>query len=117
MPINQTRLNTKLNAILSKDVVALVSKQVTIPYLAKPYTAAQLQSWLDKRSSRLNEMWNMTDAEVSSLRDTLYNGLNTAGKNVADKIIAGENFTIPSNTTSANYDRLIGIILITFVLD
>ena len=117
MPVNQQKLNTKLNAIRAKDAAAIAAAGITIPFLNSGYTSTQLQAWIDKRITRLEEVATKTDAEILAIRNNLYNGLNTAGKEIADKIIAGENFTIPGNTSSANYDRLIGIILITFVLE
>lgn len=117
MPVNQERLNTKLTALQNKDVAELVSGQITIPFLSKPYNSQNFQTWLNKRITRLQEVANKTDAEILAIRNTLYNGLNNAAKDVADKIIAKERFTFPSNLSSATYDRLIGIHLITFVLE
>lgn len=117
MPINQNNIDRLLAALAAKDIPALVAQQVNIPFLSQPYTAAQLQAWLDKRISRLSTVRDATEAQAVGLRTTLYNGLNAAGQAVADKIIAGEPYTFPANLSSANYDRLIGIKLITFVLN
>lgn len=115
MPINLDKLNTKLAALAAKDLPSLVEQQVDIPFLAKPYTLAQLQTWIAKRTNQLNSAKTMTDAKVLAVRTTLYNGLNAAGKAIADKIIAGEFAVIPSNISTANYDRLTAIRLLVFV--
>ncbi len=117
MPINQEKVTRLIGALQSKDVAAITAAQVNIPFLAAGYTEAQLQAWLDKRITRLQSLsGNATEAQALAARTTLYNALNAAGKVVADKIIAGESWTPPANTSNANYDRLIGIKLITWVL-
>lgn len=117
MPIDQAKVTRVLNAISAKDVPAITAAQVDIPFLSRPYMTTQLQAWLNKRASRMDDVQGMTDAQAISLRTTLYNGLNASSKTVADAIIARTgNIVFPSDLTSANYDRLIGISLITFVL-
>lgn len=117
MPLNLEKLNTKLAALQAKDVAAITAEQVDIPFLNKPYTEAQLQAWIDKRITNLQNCMDKTEAEVIDLRGNFYQSLNASGKAIADKIIAGEPYTLPENLTGSNYDRLIGIILITFVLN
>lgn len=116
MPINLENLNAKLDALQSKDVAAITAAQVPIPFLDIPYTEAELQAWLNKRITQLQNLQNKTESELITLRGNFYQSLNTAGKSIADKIIAHETYDLPSNTTSANYDRLMAIALITHVL-
>jgi hypothetical protein len=115
MPANINNINTKLAALAAKDLPALVDAQVHIPFLAEPYTLAQLQAWVAKRSNQLQSAKTATDAQLLAAKNTAYNGLNATGKAIADQILAGQFYTLPANLTAANYDKLIAIILYVFI--
>lgn len=117
MPVNAEKVDRLLAALAAKDVDAIVAEQVTIPFLSKPYSKTRLTNWLAKRTNQLNNAKNATDEQILQVRNNLYNGLNATCKAVADKIIAGEQWEFPSSLSSANYDRLIGIHLLTFITE
>ena len=118
MPVNLERLNTKLGALQAKDAAAIVAAQINIPFLNLPYTLAQFQAWLNKRINQLQDAAVKSEAQILTIRTNLYNGLkNAEAEACADKIIARQSFEFPANLSSANYDRLVGIILLTFVLN
>lgn len=117
MPVSIEKLDAKLAALAAKDLPALVEQQARIPFLPKPYTLAQLQAWIDKRTNQLFAAKEMTDEQILTVRVNIYNGLSASGKALADKIIAGELVAFPSNLSAANYDRLVAISLIVFVTE
>lgn len=110
--MNLTKLNTKLNAITAKDQNAIISAQITIPRLTKPYILSDLQAWITKRTDTLNTAKTYTEQDRINAINILYGQLDAVSKAIADKIIAGENFTIPDTVSNLNYDRLVGIILL-----
>lgn len=116
MPINLVTVNRLLGAIAEKNVVAITTAQITIPHLAKPYTQAQLQTWLDKRVTQLNSCKTYTDVTAINARTTLYNQLTATAQQIADKVIAHTAYTLPDTLSDTDYDRLIGVILITYSL-
>lgn len=114
MPVNIEKLDTLLAALKAKDLPALVAAQVTIPFLSKPYTLKQLEAWLAKRVDQLESAKMMTDEQLASLKTTLYNRLNSDGKQIADKTITPVELNIKS-LSPINYDRLVGLKLLQFV--
>lgn len=112
MPVDQAKLQTKLTAILSKDLQAITAAHIFIPTLGTNYSQASLQAWIDKRTDVLNNSKTFTDAQISSAITTLRNQCSTAGKVTADKILAGEPYTL---VIDADYERLVLIVLYKFV--
>ena len=114
MAINLTKLNTKLDAILSKNLDDIVARQVKLPFMSDGYTKVDLQAWLDKRTSLLNQTKTFTDIQVTNAMNSLYNSLSTNDKALADKILAGTIDVFNPSSADA-YDKLVGIILYKFV--
>ena len=111
-----TNLNRKLQAIRDKDVAQITADHVYIPFLGSSYSEAQLQAWLDKRITQLEDIKakNYTDQQIATRLNTVYNSLSASDKLISDKILADEPYELnPSNAD--NYDKLIAIILYKFV--
>lgn len=113
--MDQVRLNTKLAALTGKNKPAIVAEQIHLPKLTRPYDLAQLTIWLDKRILTLEQAKTQTDAQLLQKRTTTYNQCSPAAKLIADKVIAGTQYTLPDSLSDADYDRLIIIILIVYI--
>src|SRR5690349_14398608 len=107
MPINQQRLTTKLQAILSKDVAAITNQKVNIPFLSADYDLAALQGWLDKRTSLLNNARTFTDAQLTSAVNNAYQSLGSIDKAIADQILSNQRVSLDNATSSSAYDSLV----------
>lgn len=115
MPVDQNKLNTKLAAIIAKDAIAIAAAGVRIPFLAKDYTAAQLQTWLDKATTVLNNGKTFTDTQINNAITNLYNSLSSADKAIADKILAGTPYELGGASSANAYDSLRAIVLYKFI--
>jgi hypothetical protein len=111
MRIDLNKLNTKLNAILMKDLDALLG--VAIPGLPSHYTKTELQGWLDKRVNYLNDAKTFTDEQIQFAKSTLYDSLSPTDKVIADAILSGKNYTMTGK--EAGYDKLVGLIIYNFI--
>lgn len=118
MPINLVNLNRKLQALRDKNVAQITAAHVYIPFLGADYTQAQLQAWLDKRISQLEDikLKNYTDQQLVTLRQGVYGQLSTSDKLIADKILADQDYNLSTVSSATNYDRLIAIALYKFVV-
>lgn len=114
MTIYIDKLNVKLNAILSKDKNAILSKRVYIPFLGTNYTMAQLQAWLKDRSDIIDNIKTMDEAQILAYRTTAYNGLCANCKVIADGIIAGTGPGPGTPDTALHWVRLCIITLCIF---
>lgn len=114
MAIYLDKLNTKLNAILAKDLDDIVARKVYLPFMGNSYTKAELQAWLDKRSGLLQKAKTLTEAQITQARKVVYNSLSAFDKLIADRIIAGEPYDFTPSDQDA-YEKLVLIILYKFV--
>lgn len=107
MPINYTKLNTKLAAIQSKNTADITARHVYIPFLGNGYTEAQLQAWLKKVTDVLEDVrdGNYTDQQIQTFMTNVYNSLSASDKLIADKLIAGEKTDLVASDAD-NQDKL-----------
>lgn len=112
MAIDYDFINTKLQAIQNKDVDAIVAENVHIPFLGSSYTSNQLQNWLDVVSTVLINVRDgaYTETQINTVMTSVYNSLSASDKLIADKIIAGEEYTMNASDAD-NYDKLRAIII------
>lgn len=108
--MNIERIERKLQAILAKDVSAIVVKKVKLPFLGDTYTTEDLQTFLNERLDILNKLKTLTDAEIIAIKDKAYKGLCRDCKVIGDAILGGN----PHDSAacgSADYLRLCILIL------
>jgi len=110
------KLETKLQAILDKNLDEIVANKIDLPFMGKTYTRTNLQAWLQKRIDLLNSVkaGNYTDAQITKFINNVYKTLSASDKLIADKIIAGQ----PSWDSASNadsYEKLVLIKLYKFV--
>lgn len=113
---DQTKINTKKEAIDAKDTADITAKQVYIPFLAQPYTENQLKQWLKKRTDILDDFTAKNNNEIKDLETIKYDALDSVCKPIVDKILAFESYheDMTNITTEAQYDSLIWFILYRF---
>lgn len=117
MPIYQEKLDTKLGAMLDKNTTQMAADHVYLPFLGSDYTAAQADTWINKRVSTLQDIDtnNYTDVQIENMKSIIYNQLSIENKVVADQIIGGNSFSLNGILDEGDYDRLIALILIMHV--
>jgi hypothetical protein len=116
MAIYLNKLDTKLNAILSKDLDSIVAQKVYLPFMGKIYTKAELQTWLNKRIDLLNNIKinNYSDAQITNFIKNIRTTLSASDKLIADKVIANEDYTLTPSSADG-YEKLVLIMLYKFV--
>lgn len=116
MAIDYIRLNTKLDAILTKDLDSIMAQQVYLPFMGNNYTRPQLEAWLKKRSDLLIDIrdGNYTDLQIEKFVDNVYKTLSTSDKLIADNIMAGTSSVLQPSDAD-NYEKLAVISLYKFV--
>jgi hypothetical protein len=112
MAINHTKLNTKLQAILDKDIDKIMAEMPYLPRLGNTYTRNQVTAWLNKVALVLQNAKNYTDVQAETFRLNTYNALSAGDKLIADAMYAGQTYDLSQASTDANYDRLVALILI-----
>lgn len=108
------KLQTKLDAILAKDLDDIIAKDPYIPFLGKNYNKNSLQNWLQKRIDVLVELRDggYTEQQMQKFVDFHYGKLNAADKLVADKILNGEEYSVANE---AQWENVVMFILYRFV--
>lgn len=117
MAINQTKLITKLQAILDKDVDKIMAEHVYLPFVGNNYIRTQLVNWLAARSELLEQAKTATEAQIQNRITTYYNSLGAEDKAIADKIINGEEYDLGQATNFNAYEKLVAIVLSKFVTE
>lgn len=113
MAIYLEKLQTKLDAILAKDLDAIVALQTYIPALGNSYNRNQLDTWLKKRSKYLDDGKIYTEAQIDAFYGNLYSSLSTEDKVIADKIVTDEDYDIDLEVN--DYEQLVLVMLYHFV--
>lgn len=118
MAIDHDKLNTKLNAILAKDLDSIMAQEVYLPFMGKNYTRPQLEAWLKKRLDLLIDIrdGNYTDLQITKFMDNVYKTLSASDKLIADSIMAGESSVNFQPSDGDNYEKLVLIMLYKFVM-
>src|ERR1700726_3316584 len=113
--INIARLNTKLNAILGKNLDDLVANNVRLPVIGTNYTKATAQAWIDKRANLLSQAKNLTDVQITAAMTAIYNSLSANDKLLADAILDPKPHNLVSLNTAEDYEKLALIILYNYI--
>ncbi len=110
---DQTKINTKKSAINAKDTAYITAKQVTIPFLAKPYTENQLKQWLKYRTDILDDFTAKNNNQIKDLEADKYDALDSVCKPIVDKILTHQDYfhDMQSITTGEQYDAIIWFII------
>jgi hypothetical protein len=117
MAINLVKLNTKLQAIITKDIDKIMAEMPYLPRLGNTYNRNQVTAWLNKVAKVLQDASGYTDAQVETFRLNTYNALSAGDKLIADAMYAGQNYSLDSASSDANYDRLVALVLIKFITE
>ena len=109
-----SNLDTKLNALLSKDLDYLVSKQAIITGLTSPYSKIDLQAWVQKRVDIVNKLKASSDLnkDYSDTKATM-----TSKDQVIVESIENKEPHVSLLETADDYDKLIEVILNNFALN
>jgi hypothetical protein len=116
MALDFNRLNAKIKALEEKNSTTVASTVSYVFPLGSGFTAAAFTAHKNKLLNILIACRNNTEAQVTSKRSTAYNALTAAGKVEANKIInntGNPNLTAFSGT---ELDRLMEIMLYTYII-
>lgn len=110
-----SKLNRKLQAMKDKNIDDIFAKKVYIPSISNTYNKNQLQVWLNKRISILQNVLdgNLTELQVNAATTIIYNRLQAEDTLTADKILAGDQVKLNGN--EKGYDDLISLKLYKFI--
>jgi hypothetical protein len=115
MAVYHNRIQAKLAALQAKNLDDIQGKQIYIPGVGRAYNKAQLQSWLNKRIDFLTECLALYESQIIAKMTLIYNSLSAADKLIADKILAGQRYTL-SDQNADSYDKLCLIALYKFIV-
>lgn len=109
------KLQTKIDAILAKDIDAIYAQHPYLPKLGNTYTKVQLQTWLNKVVKILTDAQTLTDAQLETYRLSVYNSLTTAQKAVLNDFITGKTIVDITTYSQTVYDKFIILMLINHI--
>jgi hypothetical protein len=117
MAFNQENLDNKLQSIIDKNLEAITAEQPYIPFLDSGFSQAQLETWLGNVQDRLEDIDanKYSEAQIITIRTTLYNQLSETGKLIADIIIGATGEIEPECPSANDWIRLCGIRIIQWV--
>ncbi len=92
MPIYLSKLQTKLDAIINKNLDIIMANNPSLPFIGTGYTRATLQAWLDKRSSLLTQIKTAmpNNTKITQAKNAILNSMTVADRLKANKFLAND---------------------------
>ena len=110
MATRSTEIQTKITALLGKDLDGLVSKKVHIPFLGSDYTRAELEAWLSMHAKVLQDIAAFTDKQISDARSAKFSELKAQEKTAVDAFLSDPKRI--QELTRAQYEKFMPFILL-----